>query len=351
MNTVTWEAARAGGLVAYGLLTLSVALGLVLGLRLGSRRWPRLVTNELHQFVSLATLIFAALHVLAVGIDPFTHFGPTDVLVPFASRYRPLWMGLGIVAFYLALAVWASTYLRARIGFRWWRRFHFATFLIYVAATAHGLATGTDTRTGWAAAIYACSASCVAILVLRRLLASAGSRRALVLPAAAAMALAGLTWSIAGPFRQGWGRHHRTVALSIAQPSPQVRRAAKLRSGVVRTPFVASFKGRVSMEPPNAAGLVTVRIHGALQGGTRDHLEILLHGAPLAGGGVQLAASRVLMGAATPLYKGVVSALDGQTIVATVRSRHRAIRLSIVLHIDRKRRVVGRITGARGEPA
>jgi hypothetical protein len=350
VNTVTWEVARAGGLVAYGLLTLSVLLGLVLGLRLGSRRWPRLVTNELHQFVTLATLIFAALHAVAVGIDPFTHFGPSDVLVPFASRYRPLWMGIGIVAFYLAIAVWASTYLRSRIGFRWWRRFHFATFLVYVAATAHGLATGSDTRTAWAAVIYASSAGAVAFLLLRRMLGVDGSRRTLALGAGTTVVVGGLIWSVAGPFQQGWGHHRRVSLPPLPAAVGRDRRARTLPGGAVRTPFAATFRGQLAVGTPNAAGLVTVRIHGALKGGTRDHLEILLHGTPLAGGGVRLAASRVLMGAATPLYQGVISALDGHRIVATLHSGQRTIRLSIVLHIG-KRQVVGRITGTRGEPA
>ena len=59
-QAVTWDVARAGGLMAYLLLTLSVALGLALSLRWQRPRWPRLITNELHGFVTLLSLVCLA---------------------------------------------------------------------------------------------------------------------------------------------------------------------------------------------------------------------------------------------------------------------------------------------------
>jgi hypothetical protein len=55
-QTVTWDTARAAGFVAYGLVALSVALGLVLSLRWRSRAWPRWATNDLHRYVALLAL-------------------------------------------------------------------------------------------------------------------------------------------------------------------------------------------------------------------------------------------------------------------------------------------------------
>ena len=95
---VTWDVARAGGFVAYILLTLSVVVGLALSVRWQRPKWPRLLTNELHSYLTLLSLNFIAVHVLAVAIDPYTHFGLKDMLVPLATRYRPLWMSLGIVS-------------------------------------------------------------------------------------------------------------------------------------------------------------------------------------------------------------------------------------------------------------
>lgn len=61
--------ARAAGFTAHGLLTGSVVLGLALGLRWRSPRWPRWATTELHRFVTLLTLVFLGLHVVLLALD------------------------------------------------------------------------------------------------------------------------------------------------------------------------------------------------------------------------------------------------------------------------------------------
>src|SRR5579875_2698005 len=131
-SSVVWDVARAGGMLAYILLAFSVVLGLALSMRWQRPRWPRLITNDLHSFMTLLALIFIGVHVLAVWLDPFTRFGWRDIFIPFATWYRPVWMAAGIVATYLMLAVWISTQLRSRIGYAWWRRLHTLTFAVYL---------------------------------------------------------------------------------------------------------------------------------------------------------------------------------------------------------------------------
>ena len=170
---VTWDVARAGGFTAYGLLTLAVAVGLMLSAQLQSpSRWPRLINNELHNFLTLLSTIFLVVHVLAVWIDPFTHFGWNEIFIPLASHYRPEWMALGIVALYLGIAIGISTWLRPLIGYKWWRRLHILTLVIYALATVHGIATGSDTQTWWGLGIYFVSIVLVGTLFCWRLYAS-----------------------------------------------------------------------------------------------------------------------------------------------------------------------------------
>src|SRR2546421_12820377 len=171
-QTVTWDVARAGGFTAYVLLTLAVVVGLMLSAQLQSpSRWPRLLNSELHNFLSLLSTIFLVVHVLAVWVDPFTHFGWNEVFVPFASHYRPEWMALGIVALYLGIAIGISTWLRPRIGYIWWRRLHVLTIGIYALATIHGIGTGSDTQTWWGLGIYLVSIILVGSLLWQRLAA------------------------------------------------------------------------------------------------------------------------------------------------------------------------------------
>ncbi len=206
-QAVTWDVARAGGFTAYVLLTLSVAVGLALTMHWQSSRWPRIINAELHNFLSLLSLIFIGVHVLAVLLDPFTKFGLSEVLIPFASHYRPLWMAVGIVALYLGLAIGLSTWLRPRIGYAWWRRLHVFTLLSYVLATVHGVATGSDTTTSWGAFIYFGSVALVVILLWMRLVTPATPRgRSYPVLAWLAVAVAvGLAiFMFAGPMRPGW---------------------------------------------------------------------------------------------------------------------------------------------------
>ncbi|MDE3229685.1 MAG: ferric reductase-like transmembrane domain-containing protein, partial [Chloroflexota bacterium] len=206
-GTITWDVARAGGFVAYGLLTLSVLLGLALSMRWQSPRWPRLINSELHNFVTLLSLIFIIVHVLAVWLDPFTAFGWTEVFIPFVSHYRPLWMAFGVVALYLGLALAASVWLRPYIGYEWWRRLHVLTLVAYLLVTVHGLTTGSDTQTAWGAAIYAISALAVVALLWIRLLVPTGPqqrRHPVWAGAIGALLFFGVIATALWPMRSGW---------------------------------------------------------------------------------------------------------------------------------------------------
>ena len=335
-SAITWDTARAGGFVSYVLLTGAVALGLVLRNRWQSSRWPRLVTNELHGYVSLLALVFILVHVLAVAVDPFTHFGLRAVVVPFATHYRPLWMSLGIVSLYLLLAVWVSSRLRQRIGHRLWRRIHVLAFAVYAAATLHGLGTGSDTPDRLGRRPLRGQRRPRRHAARRQAARPGGTRLA---PPSAGGRCGGrlghrssFAWSLTGPFAPGWsaragGTAARPTLAAAASPRPRLVRASvrSLPSAVVHVPFTARYSGRLTVAPVNDQGRLTVRIDGALSGGTRDHLEILIHGIPLQDGGVAMEQSRVRMGAATPLYHGEVTALDGTHVVAALRSAHQRL--------------------------
>jgi len=101
-----WYLSRAAGLTAYGLLWLAIVLGLSLSNRL-ARVWPGGPTAaDLHQFASLLALVFAAVHGLVLLGDQYIGYTAVQILVPFAgTAYRPLWVGLGQVGFYLAAVV------------------------------------------------------------------------------------------------------------------------------------------------------------------------------------------------------------------------------------------------------
>jgi predicted ferric reductase len=141
-----WYVARAGGLVAWGLVLASCIWGLLLALRvhvLGYRptsAW----TLSLHRWLSALAVTFTAVHVLALVADSFVPFGLADVLVPFATSWHPVAVAWGIVGMYLVVAIEASSLLRKRIRPRTWRAIHLLSYVLLGVTTIHLLTAGTD---------------------------------------------------------------------------------------------------------------------------------------------------------------------------------------------------------------
>jgi methionine sulfoxide reductase heme-binding subunit len=142
---VAWLVARSAGLVAFGLLTLSVWLGLGMSTRLLPPKWTKRLLG-LHRTLAWTGLSMVGLHVGALVLDPVMHFGALAVLVPGAAAYRPGAVALGVVAGWLTLALAASFNARRWIGQKGWRRLHYATFAAFWLALGHALLVGTDLR-------------------------------------------------------------------------------------------------------------------------------------------------------------------------------------------------------------
>jgi len=176
LDHAVWLGARSAGLVAYALATCSVLLGLVTATWTRDRNPGRGTIYDTHRALALLAVLVAAGHVLLLAFDRYARFGPSDLLVPFASWYRPVWTGLGVLAAYVLLVVYVSFYVRSRFGYRTWRVLHYTTFVVFVLATAHGLRVGTDSSALWAKSLYTGAVSAVAMAVAYRLLQVAGSQ-------------------------------------------------------------------------------------------------------------------------------------------------------------------------------
>jgi methionine sulfoxide reductase heme-binding subunit len=281
--SLTWVTTRAAGYTAFLLLTASVALGLLLSSPLRSARWPRFATTELHRFVTLLTLVFIAVHVLVALLDGFIGFSLSEVLVPFTSHYRPMWMGLGIVSAYLAAAVWASSWLQRRIGYRWWRRLHYATFGVYVGAALHGLGSGSDAGWAWSRIIYVVSFVLVVGLLMLRLPTRADPASARPPPA-----------------------RPRTA------PAPQPAAASPAPVAAAAAGFSAQIQGRL-WQGPDTDGGVVVRLEGALYAGFDGDFQLLIKGwTPAAGSELRVVDNRLwLRNRDGVVWWGRVGVFDG----------------------------------------
>ena len=316
-QAVTWNIARAGGFSAFGLLTFSVAIGLALTLHLQSLRWPRLINSELHNFLTLLALIFTGIHVLAVWVDPFTSFGWNEVFIPLASHYRPLWMALGIVAFYLGIAIGISTWLRPHIGYKLWRNLHVLTLLLYALVVVHGIATGSDTRTMWGAAIYALSVLLIGALLWMRLLkpVNAQSRAHPVLAVSLVVILAvGAFWALLGPFRPGWNAYANNASTSSSRPA-STSRAATSPQTAFPSSFTSNLQGQMTQNGPDGNGNLTLQLDLQMSNRPSGYVRVILYGQTAGDdNSVTITSSSVALASSTgqQLYAGSLSNFSGE---------------------------------------
>jgi predicted ferric reductase len=167
-----WYVARAAGLVGWGLLAAATLWGLALSSKVfGKRPRPNWLL-DMHRWLGGMAVIFTGVHVVALLADQYVHFGLASVLVPFASKWHPVAVAWGIVAFYLLLAVELTSLARARLSKKVWRRVHFASFALFIVSTIHGLTAGTDTKTAMARVVAGVVASVFVGLTAARIIES-----------------------------------------------------------------------------------------------------------------------------------------------------------------------------------
>lgn len=166
-----WYISRTSAFASFALLWLSMALGLGITNRM-ARLWPGgPAAFELHQYTSLLGLNLALFHGLILLGDRYIGFELHHVLIPFRTvAYRPLWVGLGQVAFYLSILVGLSFYIRKQIGHRLWRWLHYLSFAAFGMAFLHGIQSGTDSGTTLGAGLYLVSGVSLLFLLVYRLL-------------------------------------------------------------------------------------------------------------------------------------------------------------------------------------
>ena len=212
-STPLWYLTRATGVVALVLLTASMALGLLSSVRYQRPAWPRFVTAGLHQNTSLLALAFTGIHVVTTLADRYAPVRVQDAVIPFISAYRPLWLGLGAVAFDLMLALIVTSLVRTRLSYRSWRLVHWGSHLAWPVAVLHGLGTGSDTPVRWVLAVTVACVALIAALTGWRLAygwpSHAGARMAGALALVLAL-IAGGAWLTAGPLQPGWARRAGT---------------------------------------------------------------------------------------------------------------------------------------------
>lgn len=166
-----WYLSRATAFVSLTLLWISMALGLGITNKM-ARLWPGApAAFAIHEYVSLLGLAFTIFHALVILGDHYIKFTLLQLLVPFQTvGYRPFWIGIGQVGFYVWLILVITFYIRPVIGQKSWRFLHYGSFGMYLLGLFHGIFSGTDTKLVWAQNYYWISAASLIFLLMYRIL-------------------------------------------------------------------------------------------------------------------------------------------------------------------------------------
>lgn len=153
--SLPWYTARAAGLVAYILMFFIVMLGAGMTTGYAYNYVNPVKAWLIHKYLSLALGLTLLMHVFSLLFDKFMKFGWQDILIPFFSNYKPIFLSLGILGFYLLLVIiFSSLWFRLKYQ-RAWRGIHYTVYALFVFSLIHGFFTGTDSKTIWMQIIYA----------------------------------------------------------------------------------------------------------------------------------------------------------------------------------------------------
>jgi methionine sulfoxide reductase heme-binding subunit len=339
-----WYLTRGTGTVALLLLTAVLVLGVLARGGRSLPACPRFVTPALHRNLSLLAVAVLTVHIVTAVADPYAPIRLVDAVVPFVSSYRPIWLGLGAVAFDILIALIITSLLRARLGHRVWRAVHWAAYASWPVAVAHGLGSGTDVTSRWLLILTLASAGSVLTAVLWRILrlTSAGARRrrtAVGVAVAVPLLLCG--FAVIGPLAPRWAARAGTPAAQLAAGPTTTRTAAVAPPSTALPHGVATFSGRSAVRRHDVD---TVVFAGPLRGKPAGELAITLTGRPAASGGVDLSAGSVRYSQGAARYVGPVTTLRGGDVEATLAGPAGEVRMVAELTISRSQTFTGTVT-------
>lgn len=141
---IWWYVTRASAMIAWTLLSLSAVWGILLSTRvlrkIDNPGWLR----DLHRWMSGVALLMAGMHMISLMLDPWAAFSVDELLLPFVAAYRPVPVALGIVAFYLLVAVQGSSLLMHRLPRRFWKGLHYSSYGAVLLVSFHAGWSGSD---------------------------------------------------------------------------------------------------------------------------------------------------------------------------------------------------------------
>ena len=139
-----WYVARASGIVAWILLVASLVWGVLLATRVLRPHDRPAWLLDLHRALGGLAVVATGLHLLALVADSYITFGVMDLMVPFASQWKPGAVALGVIGAYLIVAIQVTSMAMRRLPRSAWRAVHLTSYALVWVVSLHAGLAGSD---------------------------------------------------------------------------------------------------------------------------------------------------------------------------------------------------------------
>ena len=137
------------GLVATGLLTLNILLGMMLGTAYKKHSyWTKLPDRikqinlyNLHNYTAYIALLLVLLHPTLLLFDPATKFKFIDIVFPINAPHQKLFVAFGTLSMFAIITVLITTQkvVKKKMSFRTWKNIHLISYCTTLLFIVHGI--------------------------------------------------------------------------------------------------------------------------------------------------------------------------------------------------------------------
>lgn len=325
-----WYTSRATGVIALILLGTVVTLGILTASKSTPIGIGKFIGPDLHRRLSISTLVFLVAHIVSAILDPFVTVGLGASLIPFAAKYRPLWVGLGTVSFDLLLVIVATSVVRHRFNHGIWKKIHYLSWVVVTLVLFHALGTGSDAHIKIVEAIYVLFVLAMGGAGIYRAYREYGLAKGQKVIASASLVLvpvALLGWAVNGPLKAGWAKSAKgysifpttTVAVASGTSSNSSASATVSTGPAVVLPITNAAISGTMTQTQTSSGVVVLVLRGSVANSV-DYVEIQLNGV-VQGGALALESSTAFLGTKTTpnTYTGTVTQANGAALTLSLR--------------------------------
>lgn len=179
ISTIWWYLSRSSGLVAAVLIVAAFIWGVLLSTQLVKPVKKPAWLLDLHRWLATLAAGFVVLHLVGLYADSYVEFDIVDMLVPFASEWKPGAVAWGVVGLYLLVIIQLSSWqvIRSRLSRRVWHGIHLVSFPLVWVVIMHSGAAGTDVTNRFYLTSVLILVMISVFVVLYRILAGTGRKR------------------------------------------------------------------------------------------------------------------------------------------------------------------------------